>query len=55
MLLDNSELANYEEVMMRSDSGKWREAMESKIESIYKNQVWTLVDLPNSCKEAECK
>ena len=41
MLLDHDEPTNYEEVMMSPDS------MKSKVRSIYKNKVWTLVDLPD--------
>ena len=45
MLLDHDEPANYEEAMMSPDSSKWLEAIKSEIGSIYKNKVWTLVDL----------
>ena len=45
MLLDHDELANYEEAMMSPDSDKWLEAMKSEIGSMYKNKVWTLIDL----------
>ena len=31
---------------MRKDSDKWVEAMKSKIDSMYSNQVWTFVDAP---------
>ena len=33
--------------MMSPDSAKWLEAMKSKMESMYENKVWTLVDLPD--------
>src|SRR5680860_788669 len=55
MLLDNDEPANYEEAMMRPDSDKWLGAMKSEMESMYENQVWTLVDLPNDRKAVENK
>ncbi|XP_010227146.2 uncharacterized protein LOC104581371, partial [Brachypodium distachyon] len=55
MLLDNDEPANYEEAMMSPDSEKWLEAMKSKMGSMYENQVWTLVDLPNDRKAVENK
>jgi hypothetical protein len=55
LLLDNNEPANYEEAMMSPDSGKWLEAMKSKLGSMSENQVWTLVD-PHSDRQAvECK
>ena len=55
MLLDNDEPANYDEAMMSPDSDKWLGAMKSEIESMYENQVWTLVDLPNDRKAVENK
>ena len=47
MLLDNGEPSNYEEAMAGPDSDKWLEAMQSEIESMYENKVWTLTDLPD--------
>ena len=55
MLLDNDEPTNYEEAMMSPDSDKWLEAMKSEIGSMYENQVWTLVDLPDDRKAIENK
>ena len=43
MLLDNGEPSNYEEAMAGPDSNKWLEAMQSEIESMYENKVWTLI------------
>ena len=47
MLIDHDEPTNYEEVMMSPDSAKWLEAMKSEMRSMYKNKVWTLIDLPD--------
>ena len=47
MLLDNGEPSNYEEAMAGLDSNKWLEAMQSEIESMYENKVWTFTDLPD--------
>ena len=47
MLLDHDEPTNYEEAMMSPDSAKWLEAMKSEMGSMYKNKVWTLIDLPD--------
>ena len=49
MLLDHDEPTNYEEAMVGPSSAKWLEAMKSEIRSIYKNKVWTLIDLPDDC------
>ena len=45
----------YDEAISDIDSEKWLEAMRSKIDSMYSNQVWTLVDplegiVPIGCK-----
>src|ERR1041385_7018640 len=47
--------AKYDEAMMSPDSDKWLEAMKSEMGSMYENQVWTLVDLPNDRKAVENK
>jgi hypothetical protein len=41
--------------MKGPESEKWLEAMKSKIRSMYNNQVWTLVDIPNDRKAIENK
>ena len=55
MLLDHDEPTNYEEAMISRDSDKWLEAMKSEIGSIYKNKVWTLVNLPDDRQAIENK
>src|SRR3954468_14409465 len=41
--------------MESADFEKWLEAMKSKIGSMYENQVWNLVDLPDGRKAVENK
>nr|BDI54541.1 retrotransposon protein, putative, Ty1-copia subclass [Triticum aestivum] len=55
MLLDNDEPSNYEEAMAGPDSNKLLEAMQSEIESMYENKVWTLTDLPDERRAIENK
>ena len=55
MLLDHDEPSNYEEAMAGPDSDKWLEAMKSEIGSMYENEVWTLVDLPDDREAIENK
>ena len=55
MLLDHDEPTNYEEAMAGPDSNKWLEAMQSEIESMYENKVWTLTDLPDDRRPIENK
>jgi hypothetical protein len=45
----------YDEAMMGPNSNKWHEAMKSEMESMYENQVWTLVELPNDRRAVENK
>ena len=47
MLLDHDKPMNYEEAMMNPNSDRWLETMKSKIGSMYENEVWTLVVLPD--------
>jgi hypothetical protein len=54
-LLDNDEPATYKEAMMGPNSVKWQKAMKSEIESMYENQVWSLVDPPEGSRPIECK
>ena len=46
---------NYEEAMSDIDSSKWLEAMNSEMDSMYSNQVWTLVDPPEGINPIGCK
>ena len=55
MLLDHGEPTNYKEAMMSPDSDEWLEAMKYEIGSMYKNKVWTLVDLPKYRRAIEIK
>src|SRR3954466_13587954 len=41
--------------MISPGSDKWLEAMKSEIGSMYKNKVWTLVDLPDDRRAIENK
>ncbi|KAG6532166.1 hypothetical protein ZIOFF_006004 [Zingiber officinale] len=52
---DRDEPTSYQEAVMRPDSEKWLEAMRSEMESMYTNQVWTLVDPPEGVKPIGCK
>jgi hypothetical protein len=41
--------------MMGPDSVKWQKAMKFEIESMYENQVWSLVDPPEGSRPIKCK
>ena len=55
LLLESDEPATYGEAMMSPDSTKWLEAMKSKMGSMYKNKVWTLIDLLDDWRAIENK
>ena len=40
----------YEEAMKDIDAYHWVKAMKSKLDSIYSNQIWDLVKVPNGIK-----
>ena len=55
LLIENDEPTTYTEAMMGLDSDKWLQAMKSEMESMYQNQVWTLVNPPDDIKPIGCK
>ncbi len=55
MVLMDDEHNSYEEAMMGPDSEKCLEAMRIEMDSMYLNQVWTLVEPPEGVKPIGCK
>ena len=55
LLLEHGEPENYKEAMAGPESEKWLEAIKSEMGSMYDNQVWTLVDIPEGRKAVENK
>lgn len=45
----------YSDAMTCDQSSKWNEAMIDELNSMQKNDVWELVELPNGCKPVGCK
>ena len=45
----------FDEVMSDINFEKWLDTMKSEIDSIYSNQVWTLVDPSEGIVPIECK
>ena len=54
-IIEEDEPTTYEEVLKSSETDKWLEAMKSEMDSMYDNQVWTLVDPPEGIKPIGCK
>ncbi|KAG8492837.1 hypothetical protein CXB51_010063 [Gossypium anomalum] len=55
LLIDQDGLRTYQEVLASLESEKWLKAMRSEMDSMYENQVWTLVDPPEGVKPIGCK
>ena len=55
LLIENDEPTTYEESLNNSESDQWLKAMKSKMDSMYTNQVWILVDPPEGIKPIGCK
>ena len=45
----------YEKAMNDIDAHHWVKAMKSELDSMYTNQVWDLVKVPNGIKLVSCK
>ena len=55
LIVDQSEPTSYQEAINSHDSEKWLEAMKSEMQSMYDNQVWTLIDPIDGLKTIGCK
>ncbi|KAJ8766289.1 hypothetical protein K2173_022348 [Erythroxylum novogranatense] len=55
LLIEDNEPTTYEDVLKTSESEKWLHAMKSEMDSMYENQVWTLVEAPEGIKPIGCK
>ena len=55
LLVENDEPTTYEESLNSSESNQWLNAMKSEMDSMYTNQVWTLVDPLEGIKPIRCK
>ena len=53
--IENDEPTSYSEAVMSSDSNKWLNTMKSKMDSMYVNQVWTLIDASEGVTPIGCK
>ena len=55
LVMDIEDPTTFQEAMNRDDSKSWYEAMKSEMQSMYDNQVWILVDLPQGKKAVQNK
>ena len=50
VIVDQDHPTTYREAIESPNSAKWLGAMEAKMQSMYDNQVWTLVDPPEGAR-----
>ena len=55
MLIEDDEPITYEKYLNSLDSNKWIIAMKLEMDSMYTNQVWTLVEPLEGTKPTGCK
>ena len=55
LLIENDDPTTYEGSLNSLEFDKWLIAMKSEMDSMYTNQVWTLVDPPEGIKPIGCK
>ena len=55
LLMDQDEPETYSEAMMGPKSEEWLKAMRSEMDSMYTNQVWNMVKLPEGVRPIGCK
>ena len=55
LIIENDEPTTFEESLNSSEFDQWLKAMMSDMDSMYMNQVWTLVDPPKGIKPIGCK
>ncbi|WCJ31679.1 Retrovirus-related Pol polyprotein from transposon TNT 1-94 [Euphorbia peplus] len=55
LVVDNDEPRNYKEAINSPDSAKWKQAMQSEMDSMYENKVWTLVDSSEDMRYVGCR
>ena len=54
-IIENNDLTTYSEAVMNSDSDKWLNTMKFEMDSMYTNQVWTLIDALKGVTPIGCK
>ena len=54
-IIQDDDPLTYSEAIKSKDSKKWVDAMKSKIDSMYSNKVWTLVDASEGFTPIGCK
>ena len=54
-IIENDDPMTYLVAVMSSDSDKWLNVMKFEMDSMYTNQDWTLVNVPESVTLIDCK
>ncbi|KAL5567442.1 hypothetical protein UlMin_024017 [Ulmus minor] len=53
--IENQKPQSYEEALRHTNSKEWKIAMKEEMNSLIKNQIWTLVEKPTKQKIVGCK
>ena len=54
-IAQEEDLVTVREALSSQDAAKWRKAMETELQSLHKNQVWELSELPPGRKDIGSK
>lgn len=54
-LTESQEPLSYREAMQSEETAQWKRAMDEEFESLTRNQVWELVEIPTNARIIDCK
>ena len=46
LITSSKDPTNFQDVLHSQEKGRWMAAMEEEMQSLHKNQIWELVELP---------
>ena len=52
--LDGNKSRTFNEAIKSKNSKEWLEAMQDEMNSLYKNNIWSLVQKPSNCSLVDC-
>ena len=55
LITSSGDPTNFQKVVHSQEKGSWMGSMEEKMQSLYKNQTWELVELPKGKRAIGCK
>ena len=55
LITSSGDPTNFQETILSQEKGSWMGAMEEEMQSLHKNQMWELVELPKGKRAIRCK